>query len=249
MLTDNANQTKDQIEDLRRLREIARQAQAFASRADQLGAPIAPLRMFVNLLAEFQKRNVPVDLGDTVSQARSLRLRVNTLRQTFQQDPPSILDAAPELRYAFWEPLAELPQRIREKLNRAWERYVDATLPPTQEDLLSTLEAVPGFQPRVATIRQLYRSGQTCRARLPRSSADFGEVERIAADLTRAWRELAGDGIPEEVLAFLRVACAGPGARIDQLTQQVRDWLDHYQLTSLARITLRARSGPSGYGR
>ena len=66
-------------------------------------------------------------------------------------------------------------------------------------------------------------------------------MARLAALVTEyrsAWAELSADGIPATVVAFLRV-CAAEGASIEELTGEVRTWLEGRNLLNAFRIKIR----------
>jgi hypothetical protein len=102
---------------------------------------------------------------------------------------------------------------------------------------LDVLRGLQGFETDVRTIESCLTAIDAALTTLPRSTQDIAALEKKIAEIDRTWRNLEGDNVPVDVLAFLRDA-GTRGAMIDQLTENVREWLRAHQLWDRVRVQL-----------
>lgn len=237
MLLEKARKHGDRIKELERLRGIARSIEGFQTRANMLHTPVAMLDAHVVILTELRKRGIEVHLQDVSSAAKMLNAHVNQIAADFEANPDAIVESGERLRREFWEMLSGggLTTAVRSTLMSAWKSHVDALLPSLNPELLETLERVPTFAPKVRQIRTLHSQARRCEERLPQSEGDFTRLTSLVSSLEKSWQGLSGEGIPDDVLAFLKAA-VGDGAELDLMTPAVTEWLERHGLKKNLRV-------------
>lgn len=239
MLIAKLDQVAQEIANLRELKQLAANAQSFATRAQKLGEPSLQLESLAIIAQEMKRRGISVAF-DNGQEARlsAFAKQLRVIAEAYHADPQSII-ATGDQRYTFWEPLKTLPDQAHDALLRAWSQHVADTLPAQQPELLQTLGRVPGFEPSVATIKRLYTEAESLQSRLPQSADMIDRITFIAAELKSAWAQLPTEGVPTEVREFLTAAVDG-NARLAQLTGPVLEWLQVNNLVDGVRISLKA---------
>jgi hypothetical protein len=238
MLIEDVERVVAKISELERKREIAKSIQGFQVRAQMLERPLMLLKPLSIVLTEFQQYGITVDLQECSPTAQLLKGHASQVEINFEANPESILESDEQLRHQFWELLdvKNFPSTIKSILLGTWQKYVDALIPPQKTDLLDTLALVPVLRSDAGKIRQLYTEVSERRQRLPQSTSDFERLQAIPYELANLWQRFGGDIIPGEVLNFLRSASSQNGARLDQLTPTVLDWLREHNLERSIRI-------------
>jgi hypothetical protein len=110
-------------------------------------------------------------------------------------------------------------------------------MPPIDHEVLSVLADVSALRTAVTRIQAVLALINRYANALPQSVGDVQQVLTQCAQAEQAWRELAGDGIAPDVLAFLRAA-GGAGASYEQLTPSILVWLDAHNLRRVLRVRL-----------
>lgn len=240
MLIDDAEQIETRISELEGKREIAKSIEGFQTRAEMLETPVTNLKPLAIVLAEFQKHGIAVGPGDCSPTAQLLKGYATQVETRFEENPESIIGSYEQLRHQFWELLEDkrFPNTVKSTLLKAWQKHVDALIPPQKTDLLDTLALVPALRSDANKIRQLYADVNERRQKLPQSTADLEHLRGIPEELANLWQRFGGDIIPEEVLKFLRSASSQNGARLDQLTPTVQYWLKQHELVHSIRIVI-----------
>lgn len=236
MLIEDVERVAAKINELERKREIAKSIQGFQIRAQMLEKPLTLLKPLSIVLTEFQRYGITIDLQECSPTAQLLKGHASQVETNFEANPESILESDEQLRHQFWELLEGFPITVKGILLRAWQKYVDALIPPQKTDLLDTLALVPVLRSDADKIRRLYTEVSERRQRLPQSTLDFERLQTIPNELNNLWQRFGGDVIPEEVLNFLRSASSQNGARLNQLTLTVLDWLKEHNLEQSIRI-------------
>lgn len=248
-LVDRTAALRDRLTSLSKLRELATQAQQFQTRATELERATSALATWVIVLERFRTHGVPLpaDLPETAS----VHKLASQMSSAFANDPQSIIPANPMLKKAFWEPLDGLPRQLAQALGTAWISYVESLAPAPQAELLDVLGALPAFRAQVGRIRGLYRALDELKRpeallKAAQSGADSAAQldvllawsESLPKEITTALSELTGEGIPADILSFIRLATAPTGAPFAQLTSSVRDWLEQHGLVESLRVRL-----------
>lgn len=247
MLVTDAERVEAEIRRLQHMRTMSRSVDLYRARADLLGGAIPVLEGFVKILGEFRKRGIAVDIQGLSSLAQTAAVQLERISVSYEADPSSILSAEDVARREFWSLLSSrnLSTGLKKALLCAWEAYVDSQeLPAQNRDLLDILCQIPIFAPRVALIRSQYARISDIRGRLPQNAATFDEPALIAHKLWEFWESLDAAEIPREVSVFLQCA-VDQGARMDQMTPVVEEWLKRHGL--LDDLRLRFQSSRQGY--
>ena len=171
--------------------------------------------------------------------AAGLAAKAKTLREAVQEDPAVLRDPPFDLKDAFIDQLASVSSAADRAMTEAWKRYVAEHSYLHSDDVLNALAALPQFRASVTKIRQCCAKIATLEGSLPPDPvAAAARLSAVVDEHRTAWAELTADGIPDTVIAFLR-ACAGEGAQLPALTDEVRSWLGSRNLPNAFRIKLR----------
>lgn len=238
-LLEQVAQTRQQILDLQALKKRADHAAEFEQRANTLmdiAGSLAPLCVPAAVL-----REVGIDVPDLDrALLAALHARAAELVASYASDRSSILAPFPgqDFKHVFLVPCNSIRQKTDSALKQAWSEWVHGKMPAIDQEVLSVLFGVTALSQTVASIRALLGEVVRYAGVLPHSVDDVNKVLALCSDADRAWRELAGDGVAPDVLAFLRAAGGGGGAPYDLLTPSILAWLDAHHLRRVLRIRL-----------
>ncbi|GIV03595.1 MAG: hypothetical protein KatS3mg015_2425 [Fimbriimonadales bacterium] len=233
----------------RKVKEQARRYEDLRRLADQQ-------REFKGWLEKFQERAVRLEAISRIREhlsgagvrlqavmpADELRKDLQAFLEEFQRDR-SVL-TRPERAQAnkgLLERLKALADDHEAKTREDWREFVMSIKPAIPDEVLQVLGRIPAFRESVRFIRSTLDSIDRASLRLPQSQEEITRVRDEAEAVRRRWDELGGEGIPEEVLTFLRAAGAA-GAPLQTLTDAVRTWLQANGLEGSFVITMRAIS-------
>lgn len=223
------------IAELESLRSQAGRADGYRKRAEALAKPARRLRTLAATARLMRQRRLSVRI-----QAPSLphiRRELAALQAQFAQDPDSILKGDNQRQYAFWKPLAALPDQVEEQLKRVWVQWIRATLPGGQDELLQVLERFPAFAGAVREIRTCARQAELLAQQLPAEEADFDAVLALARRMRQAWDQLAAADLSDEVKRFLLKASEGKATLAD-LTSPVLAWIQGHHLLGAFHVSI-----------
>jgi hypothetical protein len=233
MLIDRARVLTARIAELQELRNFAADAERFRTRTEQLETPLEALRSLGATWKLFQMRNIPVSIERPYIAA--LKSHLQKALANFRTDPGNILEANQEFNYQFIVPMRQYPERLRESMLFAWQGHLDTKRPRVPEDILSILWNIMDFREQVTTIKRLNDRVDELAAVLPKSQAVIEEAESVCNGLTEAWRNLQGDGIPHDVLEFIKKA-SNQGSSFVDLSMSIHDWLKSRDLLKRFKI-------------
>lgn len=238
-LLERVAQTRQRIHDLQALKGRAERASEFEQRASTLGGLVTTLTPLCSPVAVLQQAGIEVPELDSALLA-VLRSKAADMQANFGQDRSTILAPFPgqDFKHVFVNPCATFRQRTETALKNAWLKWVRSKMPPIDHDVLGVLFEVAALKTAVTRIQDLLAMLHRHAAVLPPSANDVQQVTILCAQAEQAWRELAGDGIAPDVLAFLRAAGGGHGAAFEILTPSVLAWLDAHNLRRVLRIRL-----------
>jgi hypothetical protein len=233
VLIDRARVLTARIAELQELKILANEAERFRTRAEQFENPLEALRPLGAAWRLLQMRGISFSL-DTPYIA-GLRSQLQKALTSFRSDRSSILEANQEFHHQFLVPLRQYPDRLKESLLSAWRGHLETKRPRVPEDILSILWNITDFRDQVTNIRMLSRKVDEFSALLPESEGVVDESERVCSRLTAAWVNLQGDGIPQDVLEFIKKA-SNEGSAFAGLTRNVFDWLKSRDLLKRFKI-------------
>lgn len=236
MLLERAKVLVRRTDEYRTKRALANEAERFATRARQLGAPTAKLAMLRALVREFLVAGVAVELPTESTEA--IVFRAAELLKAFNADQKALLTSDEAFTRQFVPALDKLAQEYRNRLVVAWQARVDGSFSPLPESVLQAIATIPSYRGQVDAIRTKHLEVLRLRAELPVPNQVCATLERITAAVVAkddAWRHLSGSGIPDEVIDFLRQAGTS-GFSLAKLTPAIQAWLGERDLLGTFRI-------------
>ena len=239
-LFERAQALSRDIHALNGLRERASQAGKFEKRANDLRGPTSALQKLSASIEIMIHYNIPVSSLDR-GLVGTLRDRVADLRARYNLDKNVMLDPFPEgdVRYILNQPLSQLPTKAKAALLEGWQCWVKTQLPKLDDEVVAILAGIPALHDSVMALRTFKSSADKISIELPVEDDVLNHLKELRERITDAWHKLAGDGIPTEVLAFLRAAGSRDGVGFGSLTSEVLNWLTAHGL----RDSLRVRMG------
>jgi len=219
-------------------RRISDQLTGFRSRASQVQGEKADLAALLETYSLLCSREVRVPVPR--EQVRVALRQLEEVEAQYAAAPETLL--APRAYAPLADGLATLRRTLKAGMQEAWAGYVDSRVPLTDADLLDVLARVPAFRGVVQRIRTLVQEIREQRAVLPDSGNALTALDERVEGIESAWRALASDEVPREVVVFLREAGIA-GARLDLLTDGVRRWLADRGIADSFRIRLVSERG------
>ena len=143
-----------------------------------------------------------------------------------------------DARFVFIQPLRQLPNKVDTAMREVWANWVRSHLPQLDVEVLEILGAIAALRQPVGQILSLRREANQCCAVLPEGGDDIEHALRLCARIREEWFSLAGEGIPQEVMTFLRDAGSPSGAAYSLLTAGVMEWLNQHGLKQALRVRM-----------
>lgn len=228
----------EKVRELVQAREQAARAIHFAKRAEELAGPAEELRDCAALKRLLAAQRIPTPGVNSLPLPWWSEM-LSGLKDRYAKDQSAILSPVPngeDVRAKFLLPLKQLPAKVREILKSAWMEWVQAKIPAIKDDLLTVLEGIPALRSSVQKISETKRRALEKASELPRTQADIDQVLSLASQIEQAWRSLTGDGIPDEVIEFIRVAGQPGGAPVNALSPLVLDWFRQHAIDQSLRV-------------
>lgn len=229
-------------EDLRRLADKRRQ---FEIQLDTFRIPTQTIELINQVRQQLAAEGIPLH---PLVPTDALREDLQTFAEDFRNDPSVLIDPRHASRRK--ELLKRLESLVEDRTSKTatdWREYVLELIPPIHGDVLDVLSRVAAFRDAAATVRREINNLKASAEQLPSSTDEIKAVQLEAEHIRDAWTALGGEGLPDEVLAFLREAGA-TGAPLERLTSTVRKWLGQHNLEAGFVITMRS-TVPSGRDR
>lgn len=236
MLTERVRLLTAEMDNLAILKEAAAEAARFETRVKQLEKPLTEIGTLGTTHQILRLRSVKIELDEEYVAA--LQSNLEKVAEDFKDNPKTILQPDQGLRSRFWIPLEQFPDHLNRSLLNAWKLYVNGKAPRIAEDILLVLGNVPAFREQVRTIGDLLSRISVLGSTLPKTAEAFDQVEMLTIKLTATWRNLQGDGIPRDVLEFIKKAADGTATYKD-LSDSILTWLQSRNLLGMLRITFR----------
>lgn len=236
MLLDQAKGLATRIGDYSRLKSNASAAKEFETRATLFGTAADTLEATTASLARLKAAAIIPDFIAT--DAAGLASKASTLRDLLKEDPSKLNDPPFNLKYEFVDRVTGLCSGANKAGLAAWQAHIAKNSEMASPEMLTALGAIPQYKPVVLRIGALKGQVAILAQSVPADiAAGLAQLKTIMDSYTSAWGEMIGDGIPKDVIAFLRAAAAH-GAALDQLTDEVQTWLKARGLLSLFRIKI-----------
>ena len=237
MLLDRAAALTDKIVEYEKIKSTAHEAQYFQTRAVQFAAVANQLTLANQTLCRLRAAGIPASF--TPSEGMGQAQKAATLRMEVAKDPNVLAEPPFDLKYAFSDRLSGIATAAKHAAAKAWREWVETKSNLGSEDVLNALSALPQFRTSIATIRQCRGAISALASSAPVDPVQAThQVDALVEAHQKAWSTLTAEDIPQSVLGFIR-ACAGDGASIEMLSDEVLDWLKSRSLTSAFRIKIR----------
>jgi DNA repair ATPase RecN len=227
-----------QLHELERTKSLASQASHFEKRAQELGAAaqeLVPISKIVVLLSEV-----------TGIQFKSLSkcnledwdFRFTDLQKKYAANPETILDPTPgeDPRTVLLNPLRQLTSKIRTSLGEEWSTWSLQEIPAFNDELMNVLSTVASMKSKVEQLRSLKRSINETANNLPDTRLQIDSFLISIKSIRETLETLEGEGVPKEVVEFLRAAGRPNGASLAQLTPVIHKWFADQNLVQSLRV-------------
>ena len=231
---------KNQVKILVEKRKEHNKADRFETRAEQFREPSEVLKNTAMHAMVLDAGGIALS-GINIEDLRYWQGRLGGLLVKFRETPISILDpVAPgeDARRVLLNPLQQLKIKLDEMAKMSWRSWVEQQGPKISPDVLNVLSGVPTLRASVQSIIFLQERLRHAANSLPDSADAISAARALGQNLQDAWQGLAGTGIPESVIFFLRAAGQQNGAAFGLLTDEVRDWLGEHQLMTSLKVKL-----------
>jgi len=238
-LVESAALLKGNLVDLEKLQKSAGAADRFERRAKDLVPSAKELLQLAKTVSVLHKNSVPMTALQQVN-AAPLEALLKRLSDNYENDPTTILDPFPseDVRARLLTPLRQLPGALRSVLGNLWAAWVTGKLPSMNDEVLRVLATITALSHSVEKLQTLKREVLTAAAVLPQEQADIDGVLNRVKTIEKEWASLAGAGIPDDVIRFLRLAGQTGGAPYGMLTAPVMQWLKEHEIHHLLKIKI-----------
>ena len=236
-LLKRAETVSNNVRDLKDLEKRAEHAQLFEKRANDLERPAVSLRKLepsIEILVEHQIIATAVESG-TVAAIKS---RLKDLHLRYLLDKNVMIDPFPkeDIRFVLYRALEQLTEQSDAALLEAWGEWGRRQLPCVDNEVLALLEKIEVLRVPAQTVKRLRQEAVEICSSLPADKGAITRLKTLAGDMSETWHNLAGEGVPVPVMAFLRNAITYEGARFEDLTLEVRDWMSEHGLSNSLRV-------------
>jgi hypothetical protein len=236
MLLDQARSLSAKIGDYTRLKSNAGAAKEFETRSIQFGGACDKLLRTCQSIKRLREAGVTLDF--VPKDGAALADKAAKLRSLLKEDPAKLNDPPFNLKYDFTDRLNAICSAADEVMLDAWEAHLGTHSETASSDVLTALSAIPQYRPVVARIMSVKDQIATLASRVPLDpAAALSQLNTLTDSYRTAWGGMTADGIPPAVIGFLRAA-AGSGAALNQLTDEVRSWLEGRNLLHVFRIKI-----------
>ena len=234
MLLDQANILVARIARYQTLKNQARDAQTFETRASQLQKSASGLSGAVAAMRALNVAGLPVAFK--LASRGQTRARTVQLQQGFASDPAFVDDPGFDLQFEYVVPLGGLADSIRTAALKAWQTHVGARHERISSEVLNALRAIPEYRAIVVIVQRCQEDIERLSLSLPTDVATADQrLAALNAEQRASWQQLTGGELPESVILFLR-ASMGDGAELRLLTTEVIGWLKSRKLDSAFRV-------------
>jgi len=236
MLLDQAKDISAKIGDYTRLKSNVSATKEFETRASQFAGAADKLQRACRSIKRLQDTGVTLDF--VPKDGAALADKAAKLGSILKEDPAKLNDPPFNLKYDFIDRLNSICSAADEVMLGAWKAHIGARSETASSEVLTALGAVPQYRPVVAQIMSLKSQIATLATILPQDpAAALSQLNTLMDSYRTAWGGMTADGIPPAVIGFLRAA-AGSGAALNQLTDEVRSWLEGRNLLHVFRIKI-----------
>jgi urease gamma subunit len=234
MLIERARNVKDKVEDLEAARQNRERENRFQNRHEKLRRLVEEVQPLASELRVLREEGIDIDYqGGNLDQ---IVQRIETIKDEFDSEAAWIIQDENDLSdLDKW--IRRHRDKIQRKLQSTWRDYYQAQVPDFSDDLLNVLRRFDDFRGAVQTIRERSRQLQEWKDNPPDTKDSLSTFQELAEERRATWEQLRSDEMSEDVLSFL-VDAGTEGATVEQLTDEVRTWLDQNDLLDRVHIRL-----------
>jgi hypothetical protein len=247
MIVAECNKLEQEIQELRRLKQLHRQTEEFQMLAVRLTSLVTPFADLLKTFILFRKSEPGVgapSMAEYVAQTGDL---VSQARELFQAGAERLLDRNVFRLREFSDAIGQVESVLRSQLHQRWQNYTRPHVLDLDLNVLTVLEQIPSLKQSVQTVRlRLGEVNRLCDT-LPKADAEIQTFHTAAQALKTAWGNLGGRDIPSELLEFIKAA-AGSGFSLAHFSESLRQQLQHRDWLKYFVIRIR-RDGSIGLTR
>lgn len=236
MLLERAAELANGIKNYSLASELAKESTAFTTRANQLVGPVDDLLRLRKLAREFSESGVAIKFD--LNSYQSVAEKAKELHAAFRSNPKSLLGSDESMRHQFLPGIRLLIQQYKSALEDGWRKKVDDQIEALPSDVLSALSTISKYQGQIQVIRNCDEAALRLRSALPADgqvASKISELNLAARQKEEAWKTLKGSELPDELLDFLKQAGAG-GFSLAAFKPSIQQWLSERGLLSSFRI-------------
>lgn len=236
-LLKRAETVSNNVRSLKDLEKRAEQAQLFEKRANDLERPAVLLRQLEPSIAILVEQHIIAAAVESGTVA-AIKSRVKDLHSRYLLDKNVMIDPFPkeDIRFVLYRALEQLTDGSDAALLEAWGEWGRRQLPCVDNEVLALLEKIDVLRVPAQAVRMLRQEAEEIFSSLPADKGAITRLKDLADDMSETWHNLAGEGVPIPVMAFLKKAITYEGARFEDLTVEVRNWISEHGLSNSLRV-------------
>lgn len=230
MLLSKTDQLLQEMDNLNNLQELAKDSQGFHKRASELKNINSLLINIAKVINLFRNHDFNLDI---VSIFDDFVNSFNTLKEKWEEDQTTLLDANPFLRN---NKLSSMVSEVENDLHNKWKKYIDDNKPSLNMEQLNILENIPDLAQMVKTLKEHLEEINKLKEDLPKSDDQFNLVITLTSNMNTIWSELSSQNISKEAMTFLKKAGSYEGIDLSEVTPEILLWLQEHKLTHLCQV-------------
>jgi hypothetical protein len=228
-LTERLAELEPQLASLLRAREERELLKALRSRVQQVSGARGELERALMHFERVQRMG-----GSATGKPRAsapLRARPDALAEQLEKQIDNIADNQ-QWDATMLKPLNQFSEKLEGWTAETWQGLVDKYVQPVKDEVLDQFERL-GFGPRVREVRKARDRIRELRGQLPATDDTLKVIIELNDGIATELGSL--DSIPAPVRAFIAKA-AKKEAELDDLTAEVRKWLQANNMLKMIRI-------------
>ncbi len=227
---------QQEITSFKELRTLATTSDTLRTRSAQLEEATRKLRPLLTKWRLFKASGIAVKMPAGVSK---LNGDFTALRDAFAQKPELLGTVTNKVTFDL---AANFANDLQSELQTAWKRYVTEKRPEVDQNVLNVFRELPRCQGIVYDIEELLRQLDEKRDSLPVGADGIAVIGTLVGQIDTKWASLGGEGVPDSVIKFVRLAGlknAGRsvGAQLHHL-DEARVWLKKNGLEDSFRVVI-----------
>jgi hypothetical protein len=233
MLLDKAQELVQLCDTKRNKQKFADNLNAFKTKQTQITDAVTTIKPSIEALRAFRKRNMLLSL-DAASKVNDILNLIAEAETNFNQDPDSILDFKAGILKS---KIDAIKKSLEQQLKECWQNYLIEKMPSTNNEVLNVMAKFNEFKHTVDEIRSYDIDIKS--VNYPKDDIEFTMLEGKIEQLNLCWKAVKSENLSEQVLQFIKDAAdPNKGASLELLTDEVKDWINKYNISNLLKIRL-----------